>query len=241
MTAFANAVVAAVLVGVWTGWLWHHWVRRANANPGHRARFFGPPRSLGDLRGLVVVGAGAVVTVVLAAPPVWRALATGYPRDSLLTLPPVPRGGLILLTVGLVFALFWISAAKTAAMHRAARRLAVTPLLVLAADLFATLVLFAAARVASPQIYYSYYRLVIPGLPSQWVRAEWPGIGDLLALAGLAPDAGSAAHAAGVGLWGLMIMTGWLFVFGLPPSSRSLSSRQAGAGAALLSGVAHAL
>jgi hypothetical protein len=173
------------------------------------------------------------MTAVLAAPTVWSAFLGGYAGDSFYTLTPWPRAGLALLSVTLIIALFWASAAKSAVLYRAGGKLRVPALLMLAADLVASVTLMAGAIWFSPQIYYSYYRLVLPGLPSQWVLSGWASIETLLSQARMLPDASLADHMVGLTFWSLLVMTCWLFVFTHSQVRQRVSSRMAGAGAAL--------
>jgi len=219
-------LLASALVGLWTGLLWHHWVDR-----GHG---FGPRRA-------VLAGSGGVATAILAAPTVWSAALDGYGNDSFFTLAPWPRAGLAALSAALILGLFSLSAAKSAAIHRAGAKLRAPPLAVFAADLLASAALMAIALGLSPQIYYSYYRLVVPGLPAQWQLRGWATVESLLRQASLAPDASLAHHLVGLTLWSLLIMTGWFFVLAHPQVRRRVSSRLAGLGAALLCGLIYGL
>lgn len=182
------------------------------------------------------------VTAVLAAPTVWLAVLNGYADDSFFTLTPWPRAGLAVLSAALILALFWVSAIKSAAFYRAGAKLGMPPLSVLAADLLASVALVTGAVGLSPQIYYSYYRLVLPGLPSQWVLSGWAALETLLRQARLLPDASLADHLVGLTFWSLLVMACWVFVFAHPRVvRRQVSARVAGGGAALVSGLIYGL
>ena len=215
-------LLATALVGLWTGLAWHHW---ADSNSS-------------GLRRAAIAGG---VTAVLAAPTVWLAVLNGYAGDSFFTLTPWPRAGLAGLSAALILALFWLSAVKSAALYRAGAKLRVPPPVVLAADLVASTALMAGAAGLSPQIYYSYYRLLLPGLPSQWVLSGWAALETLLRQARLLPDASLADHLAGLTFWSLLIMTCWVFVFAHPQVRRQVSARLAGVGAALVCGLIYGL
>ncbi len=188
-----------------------------------------------------MAGSGGFGTAVLAAPTVWLAVLNGYASDSFFTLALWPRAGLALLSALLILALFWLSAAKSVAIQRVAVKLRVAPPFVLAADLVASATLMAGAAGVSPQIYYSYYRLVWPGLPSQWVLTDGAVLETLLRQARLSPSASLADHLVGLSFWSLLVMTCWIFAFAHPRVRRRVSSRMAGAGAALLYGLIYGL
>jgi len=141
------------------------------------------------------------------------------------------------LSAALVLSLFWLSTVKSAALYRAGAKLRVPPLAVLAADLLASAALMAGAVGLSPQIYYSYYRLVLPDLPAQWVLSGWAALETLLRQARLLPDASLADHLVGLTFWSLLVTTCWVFVFAHPQVRQRVSSRVAGGGAALVSGL----
>ena len=68
---------------------------------------------------------------------------------------------------------------------------------------------FAALHTLSPQLFYAYYRTIIPGLPAQWViRApDWPRVTEALLFA---PEARLAEHLAALLFWGLLLQAVWL-------------------------------
>ena len=210
-------LLASALVGLWTGLLWHNWTDNNGT----------------ELRHATVAG---WVTAVLAASTVWSAVLNGYAGDSFFTLTPWPRVGLVVLSAALILALFWLSAAKSAALYRAGAKLRVPSLVVLATDLVASAALMAGAVWLSPQIYYTYYRLLLPDLPSQWVLSGWVAVETLGWQVRLSPDASLADHLVGLTFWSLLVTTCWVFVFAHPQVQRRVSARMAGTGAALVFG-----
>ncbi|QPH54977.1 hypothetical protein [Pontivivens ytuae] len=56
----------------------------------------------------------------------------------------------------------------------------------------------------SPQIYYAYYRLIIPGLPPQWVIGWYPEAGAVVTLLSFTGSTTLSAHAKGVLGWCLV-------------------------------------
>ena len=58
----------------------------------------------------------------------------------------------------------------------------------------------------SPQIYYQYYRMIIDGLPAQFVIG-WPdGFGHIFRLMSFQSDANLSAHSQGVFGWALVVV-----------------------------------
>lgn len=131
---------------------------------------------------------------------------SGFAQDSLFTLQPWGQAGVVAIAAGLMLAGAWLA-------DRLARRIC-DPLLSLAPRLFrlaANLALTLAgttlAWLLSPQIFYSYYRLIFPGLPSQWVIHWRDGLAAFVEALALGPGASLAATATGVLFWGLAALT----------------------------------
>ncbi len=75
---------------------------------------------------------------------------------------------------------------------------------------------FAAAIVAiwlfewlSPQVFYTYYRAIIPGLPAQWVIGWPPSPSDLMLLAVFQSPPSLSAHGRAVLFWLLAAVALW--------------------------------
>ncbi len=73
-----------------------------------------------------------------------------------------------------------------------------------AADLCTTIALVWGALSLAPQMFYQYYRTIIPGLPSQWVTS-WITPGELLTLLQLQQATTLASLATGVLLLTLLV------------------------------------
>ena len=73
--------------------------------------------------------------------------------------------------------------------------------------------LFAGFLWLSPQVYYAYYRAIIPGLPVQWVIRSWPDVFEALRLLLFIDDHNLSAHGRGVLGW-LMLVTALLVLPG---------------------------
>lgn len=120
-----------------------------------------------------------------------------YGEDSFFTLGPWERLGLLALSAGL--------AGLTLLAARAGHRLLGGGL---SLRISLALVLLWGFDWLSPQVYYAYYRAIIPDLPAQWV-VGWPPppwrVGEILALLGPATLSEHAKAALG---WGLLVWAG---------------------------------
>lgn len=71
------------------------------------------------------------------------------------------------------------------------------------------LVLFVLFVWLSPQIYYQYYRLIIDGLPAQFVIG-WPrGAAHIAELLLFQAEENLSAHGQGLLGWALLVTAGW--------------------------------
>ena len=70
-------------------------------------------------------------------------------------------------------------------------------------------VLFTAFIWLSPQGYYTYYRLIIDGLPAQWVIGDLPRPGEVLAFLTFTGRANLSAHSTGVLGWLMLAAAMW--------------------------------
>ncbi len=202
MTGFVLAtVLPSFLVGLWAGIAWWLWTRPCNTGKAPDE----PRSSLHPARVAGLAGA-CLVAVLLSAPSLWLAALSGYRGDSFFTLEPAERAGLAILSGVLVLAVCWMSAAKSALLHRLMAAAAWSPALTAAADVLVTVALLAALLGVSPQIYYTYDLIIIPGLTAQWVVGDWFDLSMLWRAAALAPDAGLADHLTGITFWVLMLM-----------------------------------
>ena len=60
----------------------------------------------------------------------------------------------------------------------------------------------------SPQVYYTYYRMIIPDLPLQWV-IRWPDVPETLALMAFMAGDSLSAHGKGVLGWAMLAAAVW--------------------------------
>ena len=68
----------------------------------------------------------------------------------------------------------------------------------------AALAMFWAFVWLSPQVYYTYYRMIIPDLPLQWVIWPPPGIGEALSMLIFQGPQNLSAHSQGLLGWCLV-------------------------------------
>jgi hypothetical protein len=60
----------------------------------------------------------------------------------------------------------------------------------------------------SPQVYYTYYRMIFDGLPAQWVIG-WPPFDAMFDYASFSGPQNLSAHGQGVLFWMLVILALW--------------------------------
>ena len=114
-----------------------------------------------------------------------------YSQDSFFDLSFWERVGLVGISTGLfLLTLFLVS--------RLLRRRPVWLRVV------GALVLFWVFVWVSPQIYYTYYRMIIPDLPVQWVIWPPPRPGDALAMLFFQGPQNLSAHSQGLLGWSLI-------------------------------------
>lgn len=114
-----------------------------------------------------------------------------YESDSFFTLSAGGQAGLALLSLLLGLAVLWGVWRGTQAAPRGLRVLA-------------ALIAFWLFVWVSPQVYYQYYRLIIDGLPAQWViwPPRWPG--EAVRLLTFTGPANLSAHSQGILGWAMI-------------------------------------
>jgi hypothetical protein len=116
-----------------------------------------------------------------------------YDGDSLFTLSGPHQFGLVVLSAAL-FCLLLILSWRFSRGRSVLVRLGLS------------FVLFFGFVWLSPQIYYQYYRMIIDGLPAQFV-VGWPhGLSHLFQLLSFQSDANLSVHSQGVLGWALVVV-----------------------------------
>ena len=150
----------------------------------------------------------SLLAVGLAAGQIWPRIAAGYPGDSYWTLTWVGHAGVVAISLVGIAAFFLALAAKTRLLWRITSD---GPGVVgILCDSLVGLAAYAVIFSLSPQAFYGFYRLIIPGLPSQWVIKSLLDTDRLAMVARLAPDGRLADHLAGITLWAIIPFTVWL-------------------------------
>ncbi|MEM7169097.1 MAG: hypothetical protein AAF530_02955 [Pseudomonadota bacterium] len=193
------------LTVAWAVLFWTGWKRIDQRRPVSAGTLF----SMQRLRWVGLAGSGLLVLVTLAQPALWLSAAgpNGLSGDSFFTLTTLQSAGLAALTTVLLFALFWLSASKSFFLHRLLPRGAAWRGLATLFDLCLTTALWLGATILAPQIYYGYYRMILSGLPNQWViKTDLLGQSPLsLSTPGFGASLADLAVAAS--FWGLCLIT----------------------------------
>lgn len=118
-----------------------------------------------------------------------------YQNDSFFTLNTGGQIGLAVLSAVLALGMLLLTR-RLAIARTPAWRVAVWALLYF---LFVWL---------SPQVFYTYYRAIIPGLPLQWV-IHWPDLLEPPMLLSFLAGDSMSAHARGLLGWAMLAMALW--------------------------------
>jgi hypothetical protein len=116
-----------------------------------------------------------------------------YDSDSFFTLSVPGQIGLAALSLMLAFVMVLLT-------------LRVTRSLPIGLRLAVALLLFAAFDWLSPQVYYAYYRVIIPDLPLQWVIGLWPDPLASFRLLTFSVAQDLSAHGRGVLGWTMLLI-----------------------------------
>ena len=173
------------------------------------AAFWLMTRDRPDGRGLLGISIiASIVAVVIAADNLHSAILSTYPTDSFWTLATSGRLGVIAIsTIGLG-AMFAGLAWKTRRVLQIKTQVSATAWMLF--DMAAGCLIFGIIHTISPQVFYSFYRLIFDGLPNQWVIDTLFDRARMQAIAALPANANMADHLAGVILWAVVPFTGWL-------------------------------
>lgn len=162
--------------------------------------------------------------VFLASASFRTAVAAGYPNDSLFTLSAAKAAGVVAIALTLLLGFFWVlsvglvSVAPSFAGSIIRKALGVS----LATGLGWTA--FAVAFTLSPQVFYTYYRTIISGLPNQVVVRPSAVPERLMKALSFADSGALSAHLTGIALYAVPVFC--LAILGLKwgPDDQATSS-----------------
>jgi len=161
----------------------------------------GARQSAGDF---ILVTLVSIALNIAIHTPFRQSLLQCYPGDSIHTLSSIATAGLLTLTGAMIALLLSVSWVTTSALIGRARNHAWRKQLIYyISDVVLTLAVYAVSLNLIPQVYYTYYRLVFTGLPSQSV-IKWLSPEQLYALSAIQPGASLADHIAGITGWVLL-------------------------------------
>lgn len=158
------------------------------------------------LNGVIASG----IAVALAAPNLWIAFQHGYPQDSFFTLSTFGRTGVLTISVISIALLFFILSIKTKWILQMAPSAVFLRISVALLDCLVSMGLFGVFFSASPQIYYTFYRVLIPDLPQQIVIKSLYDLDKLILIAQLPVSGTLSQHLSGIVFWAIVPFTFWL-------------------------------
>lgn len=155
----------------------------------------------------------ALVTIAVGVPSIWQAASEGYENDSYWTLQTGGRLGVALIsTLGLTGFFLFLSL-KSKWMGR-------LPILArLPLDVAIGCGLYSVAYTVSPQIFYTFYQFIFPGLPNQIVIDQVLDFEKMWQVARFAAAPSLSDHLAGVAFWAIAPFTVWIQL--IPPAPAS--------------------
>lgn len=162
-----------------------------------------------DNHRLTLAGIGAsILAVLIAVTHVQQATLAGYPTDSFWTLSLIGRTGVIAISAIGITLIFYGLAWKTAILLRLKSQVSATAWVIF--DLAAGWLVFGVIYSVSPQIFYTFYRMIFDYLPNQWVIDTALDTEKLHMIAQLSASGNMSDHMAGVALWAILPFTAWL-------------------------------
>lgn len=180
--------------------------------PTSAPALFGTSLCFRRVRAVLLLMVIAATGVLISAPSLQTAVSKGYPDDSLFTLEPAEIAGVVLISLTLITLFFWLLSLILVPLARAVAAKPATRAGTAIVSLAGSLLLFGVSHTVSPQIYYTFYRWIIAGLPDQWVIKTWLDMERLAGAATLAPDGSLSAHLTGVTIWCVTIFVAWIFM-----------------------------
>ena len=201
-----TAQISWALCGLWFAAVWRFFVHHTDG-PG----LLGTSFSLHRLQAVLVFVVVAFTGILLGTPQLWLAIGNGFSGDSLFTLKPVEIVGVLAISLVLIVLFFWLLMLGLAPMAKAVAGRSFRRAGVAILSVIGSLLIFGIAHTLSPQIYYAYYRKIIPGLPDQWVIKtwlDWPRLAEAAAFHG---NGSLSSHLTGLVFWSIVIFVLWVF------------------------------
>lgn len=158
----------------------------------------------------------SMIAVFVVSPSLRDITFSRYEGDSFFTLDAFGRSGVLAISTTCILLFFGLIYLKTRwIMRRTPSHLAFRLLSVLL-DSFAGCLLFGVLYSASPQIYYTFYRIIIPSLPNQVVIKTFFDWDRLMLILSLDASETLSHHLAGVCLLAIIPFTFWCHARSLP-------------------------
>lgn len=155
----------------------------------------------------------SLIAVFLSVPALWQALYEGYPRDSFFTLQTGGRLGVLAISLTAIMVFFMTLARKTGYLLRWSDRRgdsAMMRLCIFIGDCLSGLALFIAGIWVLPQVFYGFYRILIPSLPQQIVIKPAPDFERLVDIMRLQSDGSLSQHLTGITFYAVILFTAFL-------------------------------
>lgn len=190
-------------------WLVASWILWCRRNSFRGVDWAGTAFSRQRLKTVLIAAAASAMGVVIASPSLRAGVISGLQSDSLFTLEPWEAAAVTAISTVLCLAGILLSVAKTLLVCRRTPPHPVPRAIIAIADILVTASLFAVFYSVAPQLYYEYYRIIIPGLPDQWVVQSRFDPSRLITALSLPSTGRLAELAAGLVFWTVLIVSLW--------------------------------
>ncbi|MEM7444185.1 MAG: hypothetical protein AAF414_12745 [Pseudomonadota bacterium] len=159
---------------------------------------------------LVLIGSICALAIFICVPTLRTGLIASVAGDSLFNLTPRQATGVALFSA--IFAVIggMVSVQKSLLLAGFRSHGALGGSIVTVADLAITATGYAVVYSLVPQLYYAFYRMIIPGLPDQWVVRSWFDVHRVERAILVLHEGRLADLVAGLLFWTLLAMTLWI-------------------------------
>lgn len=158
----------------------------------------------------LVAAFACCIAVVISQSDLWKAVYNGYPQDGFFDLTLTGRAGVLAISTSCIAIFFLLLAAKTRWILARTSPNLTARIFSLIADCTISLALFGFLFSLTPQLYYTLYQFVFPGLPNQIVIKSVFHLEKLHLIATLAEDDNLSHHLSGIVLLAVIPFTTWL-------------------------------